>query len=157
MLAEDAPADGPRFPLLTKLTISCVTWTLAKTYHFRDMLLERVEQGVPLEYLDLRACEEPEPHRAKQIFAEIVIDVQGPLRPSWTVDEWDVRTGSRKEVEYDQKKVEYANDWDSEPWYGLDYCEEEYVWDDYLGPFDGIDFNNIRVEYDPEDGLPLGW
>ena len=157
MLAEDAPADGPRFPLLTKLTISCVTWTLAKTYHFRDMLLKRVEQGVPLETLDLSACEEPEPPRANKIFAEIVVDVQGRLQLSWTVDEWDVRTGSRKEVEYDHKEVKYDDDWDAGPWYGSDYCEEEYVWDDYVGPFDGIDFNNIRVEYDPEDGLPYGW
>ena len=152
MLAEDAPPDGSRrLPLLTKLTIFAVTWTSTKTYHFRDMLIERVEQGVPLESLDLRACDEPRPCRANQIFAEIVVDVQGPLRDSWTtLPEEHVGTGSRKEVEYD-------DDWDWEPWYGLDYCEEEYVFDDYVGPFDGIDFDNIRVEYDPEDGLPYGW
>ena len=150
MLAEDAPPDGPRFPLLTKLSILYVTWNLAKTHHFRDMLLERVGQGVPLESLDLRVCEEVYPPRVNQIFAEIVVDVQGRPGQSWTSYEWEVRTGSRKEVEYD-------DDWDSEPWYGSDYCEEEYVWDDYVGPFDGIDFNNIRVEYDPEDGLPYGW
>jgi hypothetical protein len=149
MLAEDAPSDGPRLPSLTKLTIFYVTWASMKTYHFRDMLIERVEQGVPLESLVLSGCEEPYPLRANQIFAEIVVDVQGPRCPSWTMDEDHVRTGSRKEVEYD-------DDWDSVPWYGLDYCEEEYVYDDYVGPFDGIDFNNIRVEYDP-DGLPFGW
>ena len=77
MLAEDAPPDGPRLPLLTKLTVFYVTWTLSKIYGFRDMLIERVEQGAPLECLDLRICEEPNPPRAKQIFAEIVVDVQG--------------------------------------------------------------------------------
>jgi hypothetical protein len=151
MLAEDAPPDGPRLPVLIKLTILYVTWTSSKTYHFQDMLIERVEQGVPLESLDLRACDEPDPCHAKEIFAEIVVDVQGRLCPSWTTDDSEyVRTGSRKEVDYN-------NDWDSEPWYGLDYCEEEYVCDDYVGPFDGIDFGNIREELDPEDGLPFGW
>jgi hypothetical protein len=148
MLAEDAPPDGPRLPLLTKLTIYYVAWTSMKTYHFRDMLIERVEQGVPLKSLDLRACEELNPRRANKIFAEIVVDVQGPYE-SWTMVEEHVRTGSRKEVEYN-------DDWNSEPWYGLDDDYEE-VYDDYVGPFDGIDFNNIRVEYDPEDGLPFGW
>ena len=38
MLAEDSPPDGPRLPLLSKLTILWVRWTLTKTYHFRDML-----------------------------------------------------------------------------------------------------------------------
>jgi F-box-like len=150
MLAEDAPSDGPRLPSLTKITIFCVTWTSTKTYHFRDMLIERVEQGVPLESLVLSGCEEPFPRRANQIFAEIAVDVQGPLYSSWKMDEEYVRTGSRKEVEYD-------DDWDSEPWYGLDSREVEYVYDDYVGPFDGVDFNNIRVEYDPEDGLPFSW
>lgn len=115
------------------------------------MLIERVEQGVPLESLDLSACDEPCPSsRAEQILAEIVVDVQGRLGFSWTMDvsENHAGTGSRKEVEYD-------NDWDHEPWYGL-YCEEEYV-NDYVGFFDGIDFDNFRVEYDSNDGLPIEW
>jgi len=99
----------------------------------------------------LRACEEPyHSPRVNQVFGEIVVDVQGRLFESWTVDDEHIRTGSRKEVQYD-------DDWDSEPWYGLDYYEEEYVFDDYVGPFDGIDFSNIREELDPEDGLPFGW
>ncbi|KAF8492736.1 hypothetical protein F5888DRAFT_869736 [Russula emetica] len=150
MLAEDAPPDGPRLPLLTKLTILYVTWTSTRTNHFRDMLIERVEQGVPLESLDLRACEEPDPPRADQIFAEIVVEVQEICFSSWTTFEWHVGTESREEIEYD-------NDWKSEPWYGLDYCEEEYACDDYEGPLDGINFDNIREELDPEDGLPYGW
>jgi hypothetical protein len=36
----------------------------------------RVEQGVPLEALDLRACEATE--EAVRLFGEIVVDVQGP-------------------------------------------------------------------------------
>src|SRR5712672_1057654 len=87
-----------------------------KAYHFRDMVIERAEQGVPLESLDLHACEEPDPGHANQIFAEIVVDVQSPQQYlSWTTlttDEWHAETGSREEVEYD-------DDWYSEPWMGL--------------------------------------
>jgi hypothetical protein len=149
MLAEDAPPDGPRLPLLTKLTVFCVTWTPMRTYHFRDMLIERAEQGVPLESLDLRSCEVPVHDHSQQIFAEIVVDVQNPQYLSWTADEW-AETESRGEVKYD-------DDWDQEPWYGFEYSEEDEVCDDYEGPFDGMDFENIREELDPEDGLPYGW
>ena len=126
MLAEEAPPDGPRLPLLTKLTIIYLTWTLSKIYHFRDMLMERVEQGAPVECLDLRGCEEPNPFRAKQIFAEIVVDVQGPLASTW-----DVRIGSRMGLKSgSHEEIEYRDDSDLESWYTLDYPVEE-VYDDY--------------------------
>jgi len=85
------------------------------------MLIGRVEQGVPLESLDLCACEEPYPPRAKQAFAEIVVDAQGPLCSSWS---WTINfpgTTGPSEVEYD-------HDWSSVTWYGLDDIEEEYVY-----------------------------
>jgi hypothetical protein len=140
MLAEDVPPDGPRLPLLTKLTILYVTWFSMRTYHFRDMLLKRVEQGVPLESLDLLACQEPyprKPPRANQIFAEVVVDVQGPTNSQWIMDERPGRTGSGKEVE------NYDND--SDTWYGLDNCEEEYVWDDYVSPSDRLRQYSNRI------------
>jgi hypothetical protein len=58
MLAEDIPLDpdGPQLPMLTKLILLDVRLTAIRTFHLRDMLIERVEQGVPLEYLDLRTC-----------------------------------------------------------------------------------------------------
>jgi hypothetical protein len=77
MLAEDAPLDGPRLPSLTKLILTDITWTDARTYHLRDMLIERVEQGVPLEVLDLRTCIDVD--WAATLFKEIVVDVQEPL------------------------------------------------------------------------------
>ena len=138
MLAEDVPPDGPRLSSLTKLILVDVKLTVLRIYDLRDVLIERVEQGVPLESLDLHGCEEPCPRRAEHIFAEIVVDVQGPLYSSWTADEWDVRTGSRKEFKSESRKeVEYGTDWDSEPWYNLDYPEEE-VYDDYVSPLDRI-------------------
>ena len=121
MLAENGPPDGPRLPLLTKLTIFDVTWTSWKTYDFYNMLKERVEQGSPLQSLDLRSCDGSDPCRTKQLFEEVVADVQGlgPLCWSWTIDGWYARRPS-EEGRYDDEL-----DW--EPWYGweYDYSEED--------------------------------
>jgi hypothetical protein len=79
MLVEDIPldSDGPRLPMLTKLILLKVRLTASRTFRMRDMLIERVEQGVPLEYLDLRSCVAA--NRTIQLLAEIVVDVQEPL------------------------------------------------------------------------------
>ena len=78
MLAEDIPldSDGPLLPMLTKLILISFTFTSIRTLRLRDTLIERVEQGVPLEYLDLRTCVAA--NRAVQLLAEIVVDVDGP-------------------------------------------------------------------------------
>ena len=83
------------------------------------MLIERVEQGTPVECLDLRGCEEPTPPRVEQIFAEIVVDVEGPVDLSWTMGEWDLRASFLTRVRLPQE-VEYDDDWHCEFWYGLD-------------------------------------
>jgi hypothetical protein len=46
--------------------------------HLRDTLIERVEQGVPLECLNLRSCTVGK--RAIKLLAEIVVDVDAPNR-----------------------------------------------------------------------------
>ena len=79
-LVEDAPPDGPRFPSLTRLILLDVTLTALRTDHLRDMLIRRVEQGIPLEVLDLRTCVQVVSGRAIQLLAEIVVDVQEPLQ-----------------------------------------------------------------------------
>ena len=78
ILAEDTPVNsyGPRLPMLTKLILVDVTLNKIRTFCLRDILIERVEQGVPLEYLDLRTCAAAD--RTIQLLAEIVVDVQGP-------------------------------------------------------------------------------
>jgi len=75
VLTKDAPPEGPLLPSLTKLSLFN-TLHIDDTPPLLDMLTGRVEQGVPLEVLDLRACEVPD--RAVQIFGEVVLDVQGP-------------------------------------------------------------------------------
>ncbi|KAH9988907.1 hypothetical protein BJV77DRAFT_1019111 [Russula vinacea] len=75
VLAKEMPPEGPLLPSLTKLSLLNTLHT-SDTSNLLDMLTGRVEQGVPLEALDLRACEATD--RAVQLFSEIVVDVQGP-------------------------------------------------------------------------------
>jgi hypothetical protein len=75
VLTKDAPPEGPLFPSLTKLSLFNTLHT-DDTSPMLDMLIGRVEQGIPLEALDLRACEVPD--CAVRLFGEVVVDVQGP-------------------------------------------------------------------------------
>ena len=72
------PGLPPRLPQLTKLALVGFPLTALKTYHLRDMLVKRAEQGAPLEVLDLRTCVAAE--RAIQLLAGIVDNVQGPTK-----------------------------------------------------------------------------
>ncbi|KAI0281234.1 hypothetical protein BGY98DRAFT_1185015 [Russula aff. rugulosa BPL654] len=74
MLSEDIPldSDGPQLPMLTKLTLLDVRLTSIRALHLCDTLIERVEQGVPLEYLDLHTCVAA--NRAIQLLEEIRYD-----------------------------------------------------------------------------------
>jgi hypothetical protein len=81
MPTEDpqAPPIGARLPRLRKLVLLReVPLTALKTYRLRDMLKKRVEQGVPLKTLDLPTCTAT--HRAIELLATIVGDVQGPAK-----------------------------------------------------------------------------
>jgi hypothetical protein len=79
MLAEDISfdSDGPRLPMLTKLSLLEVELTSIRVLHLRDTLIERVEQGVPLEYLELRTCVSAK--GTIKLLEEIVVDVREPL------------------------------------------------------------------------------
>jgi hypothetical protein len=89
MHADDAPPEGPRLPSLTKLILTDISWTTPRTHNLRDMLIERVEQGVLLEVLDLRTCVAVD--GVIPLLKEIVVDVQEPLtvQPgSWMIIFW---------------------------------------------------------------------
>jgi hypothetical protein len=77
MLAEEAPPSGPRLPSLTSVVLVDVKLNARRTYHLRDMLMERVEQGVPLEVLDLGTCFVG--YRAIRLLKEVVVEVQETL------------------------------------------------------------------------------
>ena len=130
MLAENTPPDGPRLPSLTKLILAAVRLTALRTLDLRDMLIERVEQGVPLEVLDLFWSYSAD--RAIHLLREVVVDVTGPHKikedPAYSNLELHGGTGYFNEVEY----------CDVEPWYGYsgssgesqyyDYDEVRYDW-----------------------------
>jgi len=59
VLSKDAPHDSPMLPSLTKLGLfKAPPWGLSDNdgYRLLDMLIVRVEQGVPLQTVDLQAC-----------------------------------------------------------------------------------------------------
>jgi hypothetical protein len=136
LLGEDAPPDGPRLPSLTKLTLINLTLTGLRTYDLQDMLMERVEQGAPLEVLDLSLCFAS--YRAIQLLREIVVEVCEPSAWQMTVEEpalFDSRggIGSCNEVEYDDRR---------DPFYDIDYedSDEDTVEYDKDGDWDYYDY-----------------
>ncbi|KAF8481686.1 hypothetical protein DFH94DRAFT_404420 [Russula ochroleuca] len=122
MLAEDAPPDGPRLPLLTNLTLVNVMVTAPRTFHLCDMLMERVEQGVPLEVLDLRACFAAD--RAIQLLREVVVDVQEPRAAGTMSMEGPAFFNWNGGVGYCSNEVEYDHDGRG-LWYDETYDEED--------------------------------
>jgi hypothetical protein len=137
MLAEDTSPGGPRLPSLTKLIFIDVRLTALRTYHLRDMLIERVEQGVPLEVFNLRSCIVAD--RAIPLLREVVVDVQAPLNDEQLVrkeeQDWHGGIGYCNEVDYDDRQGSWYG-------YGEDNEEEyEYVYDDYSVISDNVGFN----------------
>jgi hypothetical protein len=147
MLTEDAPPDGPRLPSLKKLILIDVTLTAARTFSLQDMLIKRVEQGVPLDVLDLCKCFAPE--RAIQLLREIVVDVKEPLATNPMVTEEPEFFNLHRESEYwngvefdGVQNLRYGNTYD----YNNNENEDEEEYDTYD---DGDD-----SDYDPnqDDG-----
>ncbi|KAH9172165.1 hypothetical protein EDB89DRAFT_1906442 [Lactarius sanguifluus] len=77
MLMEDNEGrGGPLLPLLKTLVLVDVTLLERRNLRLCDALTKRVEQGVPLETLDLRKCLAT--GHAIELLSEIVVDVLGP-------------------------------------------------------------------------------
>jgi hypothetical protein len=155
MLAEDAtPADGPRLPLLTNVTLVDVTLTPFKALHLRNMLMKRVEQGVPLEDLDLRTCVAGD--RAIQLLREVVVDVQEPLAAGTMPMEkpaffnWNGGIGyCCNEVEdgYDDERGRYDGPYsdEGEDEDEADANEEEAEYDEFMDYDYGYDYDAVSM------------
>ena len=77
-LLEDC--KNPLLPSLTELALAETTLDADQTLSLRDLLMKRVEQGVPLKTLDLRMCSrDPYNSVAVQSLSEIAIDIIRPL------------------------------------------------------------------------------
>src|SRR6266702_2393032 len=77
MLLQDNGGGGcPPLPSLTKLDLIDVALSARRTLRLCDAFMNRMEQGVPLEALDLSTCYATS--RAVRLLSEIVVDVWGP-------------------------------------------------------------------------------
>ena len=77
-LLEDC--KNPLLPSLTELALAETTLDENQTLSLRDALMKRVEQGVPLEILDLRMCfRDPYNLIAVQILSETAVDILRPF------------------------------------------------------------------------------
>jgi len=78
LLNDNGGRECPLLPSLTKLVLVKTGLSARRTLCLCDALMKRVEQGVPLETLDLRTCVGTP--RAVQLLGEIVVDVEEDLR-----------------------------------------------------------------------------
>ena len=77
LLEDNGECERPLLPSLTKLVLDADNNLRERqTLRLRDALMRRVEQGVPLQTLDLRTCAATS--RAVELLSEIVVDVMDP-------------------------------------------------------------------------------
>ncbi|KAH8993958.1 hypothetical protein EDB92DRAFT_2102703 [Lactarius akahatsu] len=81
VLEDNGGRDSPLLPLLTKLVLVENALFERRTLRLCDIFMKRVEQGVPLEVLDLTTCFATS--RSIELLSEIVVDV---LRPEKTYE-----------------------------------------------------------------------
>ncbi|KAH8993949.1 hypothetical protein EDB92DRAFT_1944230 [Lactarius akahatsu] len=81
LLEGNGERGSPLLPSLTELVLEKIELENRWTLRLCDALMRRVEQGVPLEIVDLRACWNGNP-AAVPLLSEIVVDVLGPVKNS---------------------------------------------------------------------------
>ena len=93
LLQDNGGRERPLFPSLTRLELINCALSARRTQRLCDALMNRVEQRVPLEVLDLRSCTATS--LAVQLLNEIVVDVWAPkelqtieglMYPTWDGD-----------------------------------------------------------------------
>ncbi|KAH9161210.1 hypothetical protein EDB89DRAFT_755259 [Lactarius sanguifluus] len=109
MLMEDnGGRESPLLPMLTTLVLVKTALFESRTLRLCDALMKRVEQGVPLETLDLRRCLVTS--HAIELLSEIVVDVLGPEKiyktRSRMVSECRLRGFSTRDESDDNSAVE---------------------------------------------------
>ncbi|KAH9174521.1 hypothetical protein EDB89DRAFT_1951351 [Lactarius sanguifluus] len=76
LLDDHGGRESPLLPSLTTLILVDAALLKRRALHLCDALMKRVEEGVPLETLDLRKCLATS--RVIELLSEIVVDVLGP-------------------------------------------------------------------------------
>jgi len=105
---------SPLLPLLKKLVLVDPALSARRTLHLCDALMNRVEQGAPLETLDLSKCLAS--RRAVELLSEIVVEVLGPEealeKKALIISRWD-STARGLFVEDESTGEEYEDNTDS--------------------------------------------
>jgi hypothetical protein len=92
--ADEGGCENPLLPSLKELVLVECFLDESQTLCLCDALMKRVEQGVPLEMLDLRTCDLDQSYPAAvRLLSEIVVDVLGPEESfdarSLIISTWD--------------------------------------------------------------------
>jgi len=110
LLADEGGRECPLLPSLIKLVLDETTLSGGRTRRYCDAFMKRVEQGVPLETLDLRTCLASS--CAVRLLREIVVDVRGPSEyyetRAQTLSVWD-SDGCGLFVRDEDSDVEYSD------------------------------------------------
>ena len=138
LLQDSGSRENPALPSLTELALIDDELSPRRTNRLRDALIKRVEQGVPLETLDLRTCHAT--NFAVLLLGEIVVDVWAPTEVVETVDDptrvsWDSVTGGFfvHEVNYSDDDSDASDEnvaWEHEE-VGIDEGEDNSDMEDY--------------------------
>ena len=133
LLQDNGGRENPVLPSLTELALIDGELSARRTNHLCYGLMKRVEQGVPLETLDLRTCHAT--NFAVSLLGEIVVDVWGPAEAVETVD--DLTRVSRDPTTGGPlvREVNYSDD-DS------DASDENVVWESEETRIDGGEVNS---------------
>jgi hypothetical protein len=139
VLSKGAPRDAPLFPSLTRLSlVGSVFCEDADDIY--DVLIGRVEQGVPLETLDLQACAVPI-HLVK-LYSEIVVDVHSPELRFFGGTRWPTLSNRSRDItlpfqididEYadgDEDSDVFSDDMMINPWFH-GYIDDEFEEDEF--------------------------
>ncbi len=146
MLLEDNwGSECPLLPSLTNLVLVDIALSARRTLRLCDALIKRVEQGIPLETLDLRTCFATS--RAIELLSEVVVDVLGPEKTlekrAQTGSMWNsVARGLFVEDDWDSSGVEEDYDEDDP-----DTGSDDEVWDNWESDGDGDGYGEDEMDY----------
>ena len=148
LLEDNGGRESPLLPSLTKLTLVDTELSARRTFRLCDALMKRVEQGVPLETLDLHTCAAT--RRAVDLLSQIVIDISGPEKTldesEEMISEWDsaargfIMEYASSEYDFDNRDPDSDEervqmDADEDRWYNDDTSDDDdddfddgYLW-----------------------------
>ena len=131
-MEDNRGRESPLLPSLTKIVLFDTTLTARGTLRLCDGLMKRVEQGVPLETLDLRNCFTT--RRAVELLREIVVKVLNPVEPLDDTEiplTWDsaargffVGEDLTGYADYEGSNPGHDNLWDNHD--GIEYDEDDW-------------------------------